>query len=123
MPEVIEARRLALDKPAGADLDATKPETNGPSVAVAADLKADANPPELKTAPKNDLDLSASQQRRTPPVNVTTSPFVERTNGAYPKAAGGEPAPTHDLASVYPAEPVKDELVKEEPMDIDPQLK
>ncbi|RNA08014.1 F-box-like WD repeat-containing TBL1XR1 isoform X1, partial [Brachionus plicatilis] len=51
MPEVIEARRLALDKPAGADLDATKPETNGPSVAVAADLKADANPPELKTAP------------------------------------------------------------------------
>lgn len=124
MPEVIEARRLALKKPSSADTDPTtnKTDTNGPSAEFKqtdSETKSDKQPSLLK----NELD--ASSQRNTPPVNGTTSPFVEKTNGSYAKSIEtGRPKTPNDVTNLYPtAEPIKDELVKEEPMDIDPQLR
>lgn len=116
MPEVIEARRLALNKPL-AEVDSANRETNGPAVIVE-------TRPESKPSLKGEIELAEKAytpaNRVSPPVNGNASPFAEKTNGKTHTVEPGLPNDSHDL---YPPEVIKDELVKEEPMDIEPHLK
>ncbi|CAF0758546.1 unnamed protein product [Brachionus calyciflorus] len=134
MPEVIESRRLALNKPdITTAVETTKtPIENGPIIQTN-DLKKDENTKTdiVKITPK-----SEEASNLTPPVlNGTNSPFLEKTNGSLypppptPSKTPSDPSlltipPQYD-ALRYSTETVKtdENLVKEEPMDIDAQLK
>lgn len=142
MPEVIESRRIAMSKPD--QTDTTKQQQisqqtdssqhNGPVEAKKPEQTDTTTKPSLKS----EIDLldktitSNLTQRQTPPVSIngTSSPFVEKTNGSTYSTPAPAKTPNDSLLlaqnfeSRYPSDGVKDEnLVKDEPMEIDAQLK
>ena len=148
MPEVIESRRAALSKPDTANNnDTTKQQSQQPQTDSSQQngpvepKKTDLNDQPIKPNLKSEIDLldktltsNLQQQRQTPPVslNGTSSPFIEKTNGTTysqptPSKTPNDTTliPPQTFDTRYPTDGIikEDNLVKDEPMEIDPHLK